>query len=169
MPPWFRAPLLAPVGSAGVREGGEGQAGLVGSSVLDLVPVKEARLSMYTLQSVLRILSKDSSNLNELEESSISWAGRGDGGPSLHLHCLLCPNNWVTLRKGTGWAACLPKSFTLQLMQSDPGSGTPSSHAAATHELHLSLLCTLVDLFQMILLKQGFFFALVWLWWFIFN
>lgn len=43
--------------------------------MLDLVPVKEARLSMYTLQSVLRILSKDSSNLNELEESSISWAG----------------------------------------------------------------------------------------------
>lgn len=108
MPPWFRAPLLAPVGSAGVREGGEGKAGLVGSSVLDLVPVKEARLSMYTLQSVLRILSKDSSNLNELEESSISWAGRGDGGPSLHLHCLLCPNNWVTLGKALGGLLVCP-------------------------------------------------------------
>lgn len=36
MPPWFRAPLLAPVGSAGVREGGEGQAGLVGEQRVGL-------------------------------------------------------------------------------------------------------------------------------------
>lgn len=66
---------------------------------------------------------------------------------------LLCPNNWITLRKGTGGVACLLKSCPPQLMQSDPGSGTPSSPAAVTHELHLSFLCTVVYLFQMILLK----------------
>lgn len=63
-----RAPLLPPVEDVGAKEGGEGQTGSVRSSILDLVPMKGARFSTYTLQSILRILSKDSSNLNELEE-----------------------------------------------------------------------------------------------------
>lgn len=88
----------------------------------------------------------------------MSWRNESGLAEEMEVRCfasalLLCPNNWITLRKGTGEAATLPKSCLPQLMQSDPGSGTPSSHAALTHELHLSFLCTLVYLFQMVLLK----------------